>query len=207
MAESELIITFMLSLSLLLVIISAVRHYTLNFIIPGVTILMLLGAILPLVPGIGFEAEELYNFIEGIPQIVLYVIIPVLIFESGRKLKIDQVKKEAIPIGFFAIIGVVITILIIGVGTSTVFQISFIDALLLGTILAATDPVAVGAIFKKFPIPHRLNMIIEGESIFNDATGVISFNAKVSEAFRPPRKLLYGDSNSKYMFAPNNLEV
>jgi monovalent cation:H+ antiporter, CPA1 family len=176
MAESELIITFMLSLSLLLVIISAVRHYTLNFIIPGVTILMLLGAILPLVPGIGFETEEFYRFIEGIPEIVLYVIIPVLIFESGRKLKIDQVKKEAIPIGFFAIIGVVITILIIGAGTSTVFQISFIDALLLGTILAATDPVAVGAIFKKFPIPHRLNMIIEGESIFNDATGVISFN-------------------------------
>jgi CPA1 family monovalent cation:H+ antiporter len=166
----------MLSLSLLLVIISAVRHYSLNFIIPGVTILMLLGAIVPFIPVIGFEAEELYNFIDGIPQIVIYVIIPILIFESGRKLKIDQIKKEAIPIGFFAIIGVVITILIIGAGASIVFQIPFIDALLFGTILAATDPVAVGAIFKKFPIPHRLNMIIEGESIFNDATGVISFN-------------------------------
>jgi Na+:H+ antiporter len=150
MAESELIITFMLSLSLLLVIISAVRRYTINFIIPGVTILMLLGAILPLVPIIGFETEELYNFIEGIPEIVIYVIIPVLIFESGRKLKIDQIKKEAIPIGFFAVVGVVITILIIGTGASTVFQIPFIDALLLGTILAATDPVAAGAIFKKF---------------------------------------------------------
>jgi monovalent cation:H+ antiporter, CPA1 family len=50
--------------------------------------------------------------------------------------------------------------------------------LLFGTILAATDPVAVGVIFKKFPIPHKLNMIIEGESLFNDAIGVlvISFN-------------------------------
>ena len=176
MAETELIITFMLSLSLLLVIISAVRRYTINFIIPGVTILMLLGAILPLVPVIGLEAKEFYNFIEGIPEIVLFVIIPILIFESGRKLKIDQIKKEAIPIGFLAIIGVVITILIIGIGASTVFQIPIIDALLFGTILAATDPVAVGAIFKKFPIPHKLNLIIEGESLFNDATGVISFN-------------------------------
>ena len=176
MAESELIITFMLSLSLLLVVISAVRRYTIDFIIPGVTILMLLGAILPLVPVIGFEAEEFYNFIEGIPEIVLFVIIPILIFESGRKLKIDQIKKEAIPIGFLAIIGVVITILIIGIGASTVFQIPIIDALLFGTILAATDPVAIGAIFKKFPIPHKLNLIIEGESLFNDATGVISFN-------------------------------
>ncbi len=97
MAENELIITFMLSLSLLLVVISAVRRYTINFIIPGVTILMLLGAILPLVPVIGFETEEFYKFIEGIPEIVIYVIIPVLIFESGRKLKIDQIKKEAVP--------------------------------------------------------------------------------------------------------------
>jgi monovalent cation:H+ antiporter, CPA1 family len=176
MAESELIVTFMFSLSLLFIIISAVRHYTINFIIPGVTILMLLGAILPLIPGFGFETEELYRFIEGIPEIVLYVIIPILIFESGRKINIGQIRNEAIPIGFFAIIGVIITILIIGAGAGAAFQIPVIDALLFGTILAATDPAAVGAIFKKFPIPQRLYLIIEGESHFNDATGVISFN-------------------------------
>ena len=176
MAESELLVTFMLSLSLLLVIISAVHRYTRNFIIPGVAILMLLGAVIPLVPIIGFEEKEFYNFVEGIPEIILLVIIPILIFDSGRKLKIGQIKKEAIPIGFFAIIGVIITILIIGYAFFSVFQIPFIDALLFGTILAATDPVAVGVIFKKFPIPHKLNTIIEGESLFNDATGVISFN-------------------------------
>ncbi|MFL6367266.1 MAG: cation:proton antiporter [Nitrososphaeraceae archaeon] len=42
--------------------------------------------------------------------------------------------------------------------------------------MAATDSAAVAAVFKRFPIPHRLNLIIEGESLFNDATGVISFN-------------------------------
>jgi CPA1 family monovalent cation:H+ antiporter len=175
-AESELIVTFMLSLSLLLVIISAVRRYTRNFIIPGVTILLFLGAILAATPIIGFEVDEFYNFIEGLPEIILLVIIPILIFESGRKLKIGQIKKEAIPIGFFAIIGVILTIIIIGFAVNGVFQIPFIDALLFGAILAATDPVAVGVIFKKFPIPHKLNIIIEGESLFNDATGVISFN-------------------------------
>ena len=176
MAEGELIVTFMLSISLLLVIISAVRRYTRNFIIPGVTFLMFLGAILAAAPIIGFEVDEFYNFVEGLPEIILLVIIPILIFESGRKLKIGQIKKEAIPIGFFAIIGVILTIIIIGITVNGVFQIPFIDALLLGAILAATDPVAVGVIFKKFPIPHKLNIIIEGESLFNDATGVISFN-------------------------------
>jgi CPA1 family monovalent cation:H+ antiporter len=175
-AESELLVTFMLSFSLLLVVISAVQRYTRNFIIPGVTILMFLGALLSSVPFVGLEVEEFYNIIEEIPDIILLVIIPILIFESGRKLKIGQMKKEAIPIGFFAIIGVVITIIIIAIGVNGVFQIPFIDALLFGAILAATDPVAVGVIFKKFPIPHKLNIIIEGESLFNDATGVISFN-------------------------------
>lgn len=176
MAESELLVTFMLSFSLLLVVISAVQRYTRNFIIPGVTILMFLGAILTSVPYVGFKIEEFYKFIEKIPDVILLVIIPILIFESGRKLKIGQIKKEAIPIGFFAIIGVIITIIIIGIGVTGVFHIPIIDALLFGAILAATDPVAVGVIFKKFSIPFKLNTIIEGESLFNDATGVISFN-------------------------------
>ena len=176
MAESELIVNLLLSFSLLLVVISAVQRYTRSIIIPGVTILLFLGAILTSVPYIGFKVEEIYKFIQKIPEIILLVIIPILIFESGRKLKLGQIKKEAVSIGFFAIVGVVITILIIGIAVTGIFRIPLIDALLFGAILAATDPVAVGAIFKKFPIPYRLNTIIEGESLFNDATGVIAFN-------------------------------
>ena len=177
MAEGEsLLVIFMLSFSVLLVVISAVHRYTKNIIIPGVAILMFLGATLVVVPNLTHEVENFYSLVERTPEIILYVIIPILIFESGRKLSIKQIKSEAIPIGFFSIIGVIITILIIGIAVTTIFQIPFIDGLLFGTILAATDPVAVGIIFKKFPIPHRLNLIIEGESLFNDATGLISFN-------------------------------
>ena len=177
MAEGGLLlVTFMLGFSVLLVIISAVHRYTKNIIIPGVAILMFVGAILPVVPNLTHEVENFYSVVESTPEIILYVIIPILIFESGRKLSIKQIKNEAIPIGFFAIIGVIMTILIIGIAVNAIFQIPFIDGLLFGTILAATDPVAVGIIFKKFPIPHRLNLIIEGESLFNDATGLISFN-------------------------------
>lgn len=177
MAEGGLLlVTFMLGFSVLLVVISAVHRYTRNIIIPGVAILMFLGAILSVVPSLTHEVENFYDITERIPEIILYVIIPILIFESGRKLSIKQIKNEAIPIGFFSIIGVIITILIIGIAVASIFQIPVIDGLLFGTILAATDPVAVSIIFKKFPIPHRLNLIIEGESLFNDATGVISFN-------------------------------
>jgi Na+:H+ antiporter len=179
----HLLVTFMLSFSLLLVVISAVNRYTRNLIIPGVTILMLLGAILAVVPIVRLDVDEFYGIIGGLPEIIFYVFIPILIFESGRKLTIGQIKKEAIPIGFFAIIGVIMTILIIAIGVNSIFKIPFIDALLFGTILAATDPVAVGVIFRKFPIPQRLNLIIEGESLFNDATGVISFNVVIGIIF------------------------
>jgi CPA1 family monovalent cation:H+ antiporter len=183
MAETELLVTFMLGLSLLLIVISVIRHYTKSLIIPGVTILMFLGAMLAIFPIVTHEVDRFYGVINTLPKTIWLVIIPILIFEAGRKLTIGQVKSEAIPIGYFAIIGVIITILIIGIAVSTIFHIPLIDALLLGTILAATDPVAVGVIFKKFPIPHRLNLIIEGESLFNDATGVIAFNVVLGIIF------------------------
>ena len=104
MAESELLVPFMLSFSLLLVVISAVQRYTRNFIIPGVTILMFFGAILASVPYVGFKVEEFYKFIEQIPDIILLVIIPILIFESGRKLKIGQIKKRLSKLVFLQLL-------------------------------------------------------------------------------------------------------
>ena len=46
-------------------------------------------------------------------------------------------------------------------------------ALLLGAILSATDPVAVIAIFKQLGVPERLTVLVEGESLFNDATSLV----------------------------------
>ena len=77
MAEGGLLlVTFMLSFSVLLVIISAVHRYMRNIIIPGVAILMFLGAILPVVPHLTHNVEDFYGITERIPEIILYVIIP-----------------------------------------------------------------------------------------------------------------------------------
>jgi monovalent cation:H+ antiporter, CPA1 family len=73
----------MLGLSLLLVFISAVHRYTRSLIIPGVTVLMFLGAVVAMLPRVILEVEEFYSFVEGISEIILFVIIPILIFESG----------------------------------------------------------------------------------------------------------------------------
>jgi monovalent cation:H+ antiporter, CPA1 family len=72
MAESKLIVTFMLSLSLLLVVISAVHRYARNFIIPGVTFLVFLGSVLAAVPIIWPDVDEFYSSFQGMPEIMLF---------------------------------------------------------------------------------------------------------------------------------------
>ena len=67
-AESRVLVTFLLSISLLLVVIYPVHRYARNSVIPGVTILMFLGAILAaFLPIVGFEVDEFYTFIEELP--------------------------------------------------------------------------------------------------------------------------------------------
>ena len=167
----------LLIISGFLLSVSAIQRYANNFIIPGVTIMMFIGTISVIVPLHSSDFKNVYDsIVEKAPDLILLVIIPLLIFESARKLRLKEIKSQIIPIGFFAIIGVIFTILLVGIAISIIFKVPIINGLLFGSIVAATDAAAVAAIFKRFPIPHRLNLIIEGESLFNDATGVISFN-------------------------------
>jgi len=167
----------LLIISGFLLSVSAIQRYANNLIIPGVTIIMFLGAISVLIPLHSSDFKSVYDsIVEKAPDLILLVIIPLLIFESARKLRLKEIKSQIIPIGFFAIIGVIFTILLVGIAISVIFKVPIINGLLFASIVAATDAAAVAAIFKRFPIPHRLNLIIESESLFNDATGVISFN-------------------------------
>ena len=52
---------------------------------------------------------------------------------------------------------------------------ALVACLLLGAIVSATDPVAVVAIFKDLRAPKRLAILVEGESLFNDATAIVLF--------------------------------
>ena len=52
------------------------------------------------------------------------------------------------------------------------FELSAPEALLLGSILSATDPVGVTELFRQIGAPRRLTVLVEGESLFNDATAI-----------------------------------
>ena len=107
------------------------------------------------------------------PELVLFVFIPTLIFESAFNLDARQVSRNIWPILTLAIPGLLLSTLIIAVIFSSLTEFGFMVALLLGAILSATDPVAVISIFKQLGVPDRLTVLVEGESLFNDATSLV----------------------------------
>ena len=107
------------------------------------------------------------------PELVLFVFIPTLIFESAFNLDVRQVSRNIWAILVLAIPGLLLSTAIIGLIISGATEFGFMVALLLGAILSATDPVAVISIFKQLGVPERLTILVEGESLFNDATSLV----------------------------------
>ncbi len=107
------------------------------------------------------------------PELVLFVFIPTLIFESAYNLDARQVSANIWPILTLAIPGLLISTGIIGAIFAIFTDFDLMVALLLGAILSATDPVAVIAIFRQLGVPERLTILVEGESLFNDATSLV----------------------------------
>lgn len=107
------------------------------------------------------------------PELVLFVFIPTLIFESAFNLDARQVSSNIWPILTLAVPGLLISTGIIGFIFTTFTDFDLMVALLVGAILSATDPVAVIAIFKQLGVPERLTILVEGESLFNDATSLV----------------------------------
>jgi CPA1 family monovalent cation:H+ antiporter len=111
---------------------------------------------------------------------LLLVFLPALIFEAAWNLEARSVAKVWPAIVLLAVPGVVFTALVIGGALSLTGQLPFVEALLLGTILAATDPIAVIALFKRLDVPKELATIVEGESLFNDGVALVLYGATLA---------------------------
>ena len=78
-----------------------------------------------------------------------------------------------------AIPGVLITTLLVGVVVTWGTGFPIATALVFGALVAATDPVAVVALFRTLGVPKRLQVLLEGESLFNDGTAIVVFNLMI----------------------------
>ncbi len=174
---------------LLLFIATLVGLITRRLRVPYTVGLVLMGLLLGLVNRPGSQdmpevISSLINLVENqiTPQLIVGLLVTPLIFEAAFHLRWETLRRDLRLILALAIPGVVLTTLLVGgivfVGTSY----SLAMAMLFGALMAATDPVAVVALFRTLGVPKRLQALMEGESLFNDGTAIVIFDLVLSIA-------------------------
>lgn len=108
-------------------------------------------------------------------DLVFYIFLPALVFESALSLDARALLKNIVPILMLAIVGMLVSAILVGIGIGWSLDIQIIVALLFGSLISATDPVAVVALFKELGVSRRLMVLVEGESLLNDATALVLF--------------------------------
>jgi CPA1 family monovalent cation:H+ antiporter len=142
----------------------------------------------------GFAASELLvgaGFDTGIRAenfhiLVFHVFLPVLIFESAYNIDARLLLRNLVPILLLAIplmlLSTLVTAVLVYYGIGHPQGFPWIAALLTGALLSATDPVSVVVIFRQLGVPERLVLLLEGESLFNDATAIVVFSVFIAIA-------------------------
>ena len=112
----------------------------------------------------------------------LYLFLPALIFDGAWRLDLRVMRESWKAIALLSVPGVIVTAAIVAVCSHFLGNFGWTAALLLGTILSATDPVAVIAIFRRLNVPTRLQTIVESEALLNDAVAVVLYRSITAAA-------------------------
>lgn len=109
---------------------------------------------------------------------LVILLLPILLISDSIHLKLAELKEQALSLFYLAVVAVslsVITALFVSDFLFSKYELSFAAIILLFSMVLATDPVSVVSVFSRFKLPHRLKILCEGESLFNDATALIVF--------------------------------
>ena len=118
--------------------------------------------------------------IEVTPELVLLVLVPGLVFEAALRLDLEHLRRTFGWIVLLAAPGVVISALIVALVLRAATGLPFELGMVVGAMVAATDPVAVIATFRRLGVSRRLATLVEGESLANDGTALVLFSATVA---------------------------
>lgn len=109
------------------------------------------------------------------PEIVFVLFLPPLLFSSAFFTSWRDFKWNLRPIGLLAVGLVLVTVLAVAVVAHYVAGLSWVAAFVLGAIVSPTDAIAATAIAQRLGVPRRIVTLIEGESLLNDATGIVAY--------------------------------
>ena len=142
--------------------------------VPYPVTLVIGGLLLGLVPGI--------PDIQLDPDLVLLVFLPPLLYAAAFFADLRTLRADARVISLTAIGLVIATAAAVAVIAHEVIGLPWAMSFVLGAIVSPTDPAAATAVMRRVGAPRRLVNILEGESLFNDATALVAFKVAVGAA-------------------------
>ncbi len=132
------------------------------------------GLVLGLIPGIpDFELD---------PELVLLVFLPPLLYASAFFADLRSLVTDARVISLTAIGLVLATAAAVAVVAHELIGLPWAMSFVLGAIVSPTDPAAATAIMRRVGAPRRMVSVLEGESLFNDATALVAYKVAVGAA-------------------------
>ncbi|MCP4188236.1 MAG: hypothetical protein GY763_11610, partial [Gammaproteobacteria bacterium] len=171
MPVSEVIFVLVVLLGIAMLVTGLCRKLP----IPFTVILVVIGVLLSNLAERWSLLQPLQDF-ELSPEVMMFIFLPALIFESGFALDARQLTKDLPAVLILAIPGMLMSTFVVGFGVWLALDTRLIIALVFGALISATDPVAVVSLFKELGAPNRLNVLVEGESLLNDATAIVVFS-------------------------------
>lgn len=128
--------------------------------------------------------EDIRDTIEhtDISGFILNIMLGFLLFAGSLHTSWNDIKSQIKPITFFAVVGVIVSTVIIGailfwICDAFHVPVSLIHCMIFGALISPTDPIAVLGILTKANVSRKVESTIVGESLFNDGVGVVVFIA------------------------------
>ncbi|PKA43639.1 Na+/H+ antiporter [Rhizobium sullae] len=165
---------FELVIAMFLAIIAL--HYLAHRLgLPPSVALLTGGAALAFVPGL--------PAIEVDPELVLVIFLPPLLFDGAWSIAVDRLKRHMFGIASLAVGAVFFTTVVVAVVTHVLMpSLPWAGCAALGAIVSPPDAVSARAILERVNLPRRLQILLEGESLLNDASGLVLFRFAVAAA-------------------------
>src|SRR3954463_6644725 len=115
------------------------------------------------------------------PQFILFLVLPPILYQAALLTSWRDFKANLRPIGLLAIGLVVATTLAVGGALKLLVpEIPWAAAFVFGAIVSPPDAVAATSILSKMHMPRRIVTVLEGESLVNDASGLVIYKFAVA---------------------------
>jgi monovalent cation/hydrogen antiporter len=110
------------------------------------------------------------------PEVIFLVFLPPLLQSAGYYASPQELRAERRPLGWLVLGLTLVTMVAVGATAQAVIpEISWAEGLLLGAIVAPNDPVSAIATFERVGITERVRMLVEGETMINDAPSLVAY--------------------------------